>query len=204
MEVGNCSAEAMDACVASGMLHLDEQRLAFRHELAREAVLNTLPPARRKLLHGKALHTLRSRPVEPGDLARLAEHAEAAEDAAAVLEFAPQAGRFAASVSAHREAAAQFQRALNFSHGLEPTQRALLLEEFGAEVHISGGVSAAITARSEAVEIWRASGDRLREGESLARLASSLVVAGRNAECEEAIRAALDVLEALPPGSRGG
>ena len=47
---------------------------------------------------------------------RLAHHAEAAGDGAAVLRYAPAAGRArAASLGAHREAAAQYGRALRFA-----------------------------------------------------------------------------------------
>ncbi|HEY8597329.1 MAG TPA: LuxR C-terminal-related transcriptional regulator, partial [Thermomicrobiales bacterium] len=51
-----------------------------------------------------------------------------------------------------------------------------------------------------ATAIWRELGDRLREGENLSRLASQLVVGGRNAEAEGASSASLALLEALPPG----
>jgi DNA-binding CsgD family transcriptional regulator/tetratricopeptide (TPR) repeat protein len=198
-EVSGTVPEAVDVCVASGMLRTDDQGLAFRHELAREAVLTSLAPTRRQALHGQALAALRRKGVQPANLARLAEHAEAAQDAAAVLEFARAAGRLAASLAAHREAAAQFSRALRYSQSLASTERAVLLEEYAAEVSIAETPITAIGPRREAVDIWRAAGDRLREGEMLARLAGSYVLAGRNAEAEVASQAALDVLETLSP-----
>jgi len=47
--------------------------------------------------------------------ARLAFHAEAAGDAAAVLRYAPAAAQRAVGLGSHREAAAQFERALRFA-----------------------------------------------------------------------------------------
>lgn len=195
-DVAGIGPDAADACVASGVLREEEHGLAFRHELGRQAILASLAPARRRALHARALAALR----DSGDLARLADHAEAAEDAAAVLEYAPAAGRRAASLAAHREAAAQFDRALRFGTSLAPRDRALLLEEYALHIGTAESPLKAAEARRQALEIWRALGDPLREGDCLARLAGSLVIAGHNAEAELACKEALDLLETLEPG----
>ena len=52
------------------------------------------------------------------DPARLAHHADAAGDADAVLRWAPRAAERAAASGAHREAAAQYARALRFAGAL--------------------------------------------------------------------------------------
>jgi len=193
--VADCDRDAIDACTASGMLREDDQGLTFRHELGRQAVLAALPPARRRALHGRALTALRP----SNDLTRLADHAEAAQDVEAILEFAPAAGRLAASLRAHREAAAQFERALRFRHALPPTERATLLEAYASEIGIADSPMKAAEAWSEAVVIWQQQVQPLREGGGLARLAGSLVLAGRNAEAEEASQASLKLLETQPP-----
>ena len=54
-------------------------------------------------------------PAGAPDVARLAEHAEAAGDAQAVLKYAPAAAARAATVGAHREAAALYARAVRFA-----------------------------------------------------------------------------------------
>jgi DNA-binding CsgD family transcriptional regulator len=43
--------EALEACLSSGMLALDHTTVAFRHELARQAVESTLSPLRHQALH---------------------------------------------------------------------------------------------------------------------------------------------------------
>ena len=55
------------------------------------------------------------------DEARLAHHAEGAGDRAAVLEHAPAAGRRASELGSHREAAVQFQRAVDARRGSRRT-----------------------------------------------------------------------------------
>ncbi|MCW3064459.1 MAG: family ATPase, partial [Solirubrobacterales bacterium] len=87
----------LDACLASGMLRAEPRAVSFRHEIARVAVEEALPPHRRMLLHRRALGALTAAIGRRPDLARLAHHAEAADDGEAVLRFAPAAGERAAA-----------------------------------------------------------------------------------------------------------
>ncbi|MGE3877317.1 MAG: LuxR C-terminal-related transcriptional regulator, partial [Parvibaculaceae bacterium] len=57
----------------------------------------------------------------------------------------------------------------------------------------------AIAAHGEAIALWRADGDRLKEGLNLSKLAWPLVRSGQNAAAEDASRRAIAVLETLPP-----
>ncbi|HXF83187.1 MAG TPA: helix-turn-helix transcriptional regulator, partial [bacterium] len=50
-----------EECVTSGMLRAEGQILTFRHELARQAVLDSLPAQRRAALHGAVLRALLAR-----------------------------------------------------------------------------------------------------------------------------------------------
>ena len=80
----------LDACLASGVLRADRDAVGFRHEIARVAVEEALPPHRRLALHRKALAALAAHGARP-DPARLAHHAEAADDAE--RGAAPRPGR---------------------------------------------------------------------------------------------------------------
>ena len=117
------ASESLDECVDSGMVVAADGGVAFRHELARVVVEESMMPGRRAALHGEALRAMaRSR-----DYSRLAYHAEAAGDVDAVLRFAPQAALRASAVGAHRESAAQYARALRFADALSSADRAELL-----------------------------------------------------------------------------
>src|SRR6059058_298116 len=72
--------ERVDDCLASGMLTATAGGVAFRHELARIAVEDSITPTRARDLHRRALASLGSPPSGTPDLARLAHHAEAAAD----------------------------------------------------------------------------------------------------------------------------
>lgn len=52
------SIDALDTCLASGMLRREDRAVAFRHELARLAVEDSINPHRRAELHRAALSAL--------------------------------------------------------------------------------------------------------------------------------------------------
>ncbi|WP_409013529.1 hypothetical protein, partial [Deinococcus sp.] len=189
---------ALEACLHGGQLMVQGSGFAFRHELARQAVLSTLAPHQQAVMHALVLDALRASATP--DLVRVAHHAEAAGDNAAVLEYAPRAARRAAGLRAHREAAAQYARALRAAQDVPATVTTSLLEAYSVECALIDHLQEAIQARQQAAALWRQEGDPLRVGENLSHLAGLYLNAGQNAQGEAASRAALDTLSALPPG----
>ncbi len=195
--VVDSDATMIEQCLAAGVLREVGATLEFRHELARQAVLESLSATRRQILHRRALRALRATPDI--DLARLAHHAEAAQDRDAVLEFAPRAARQAAAVGARREAQAQYERALRFDDALPVAARADLLEAFALECLAVGKPHAGIGARQTVIELRQQLGEVASQAENLCRLTNLLVDVGRNAEADDALRRAFDLLRPLPP-----
>jgi hypothetical protein len=156
--------------------------VAFRHELARLAVEDGVALDRRVELHRKALAALADPPGGSPDLARVAHHAEAAGDAEAVLRFAPAAAVRAGSLGAHREAAAQYARALRFGDRLASAERAALLEAHAGECYITDQYDEGIAALERAHVIRRALRDDLKAGDDERRLSEFLWCPGRTAE----------------------
>ena len=187
----------LEACLASGMLRAEGDAVAFRHEIARATIEDELPPHRRVALHRAALAAL----VGRGEPARLAHHAEAADDGAAVLEYAAAAGERAARLGAHREAAAHFSAALERAGGLAPAARAALLErrsyECFLERHDRGG------GRGDDA---RARDLRRRPGTGCGRATRSAGSRGSRGTrataraSRSAAVTAVEILETLPPG----
>ena len=200
-QVAGPALDAIDECLAVGVLRTEGTALVFRHELAREAVLGEISPPRRAALLAQVLATLEAAPAGRRDPAKLAHHAEEAGDGAAVLRYAPEAGRRAAAVGANREAVAQHARALRFAGGLSDEERAPLLSAFADASYSSSWEAAGIGAREELIAIARRSGDRRMEAEQLAWLAMHLVFEVRNAEAEAASRTAISIMEGLPEGA---
>ncbi len=193
-------ADQLDECLTSGMLTATSVSVAFRHELARLAVEESVAPNRRVGLHQKALAALADPPTGAPELARLAHHAEAAGDREAVLEFAPAAAAQAASRGAHQEAAAQYARALRFAEQQPLEARAKLLKRRSFECYLTDQADEAVEAQRGAIECYRQLGDGQSEGDTLRGLSSTLWCPGRIAEATQAGREAVALLEQLPPG----
>jgi DNA-binding NarL/FixJ family response regulator len=190
----------LDECIASGMLVDSGGAVAYRHELARLAIEESLPTARRLSLHRSALEALTSRRLDEVNLARIAHHADGAGDAEAVLRFAPAAGAYAASVGAHREAAGQYARALRHADALPPREVAELLRRRSRECYLTDQADEAIDALQREVAIHRKLGDRAKTGETLAKLSTISWCPGRGEEARTIGRQAVALLEQLPPG----
>jgi DNA-binding NarL/FixJ family response regulator/tetratricopeptide (TPR) repeat protein len=187
----------LEECLASGMVTSQADAVSFRHELARLAVEEALPPDRRVSLHRGAAAALAAVPHPAA--ARIAHHAEAAGDGAAVLRFAPRAAARAASLGAHREAAAQYARALRFADALPLAHRADLLERRAYEGYLTGEFDAAIAAQERALAHRRALPDRQLEGDCLRSLSRLYRFLGRTKDAAEVGRQAVANLEGLPP-----
>jgi DNA-binding CsgD family transcriptional regulator/tetratricopeptide (TPR) repeat protein len=194
------AADSVDECLASGVLRTENGGVAFRHELARAAVEESLSPTRRLALHRAVLLALTDSPGRSGDLARLAHHAESAHDAEAVLRYAPAAAAQASRAGAHREAAAQYGRALRFADGLPDAERAGLLERQSDAHYLTDDQLLAIATLEEAIECYRRAGDVPREARAHSGLVSYLACRGRLTEAEQAATRAVAMLDDFPDG----
>ena len=195
------AADSVDECLASGVLQQVTGGIAFRHELARVTIEESLSPTRRLALHRAVLLALTDSTRGAADLARLAHHAENAADADAVLRYAPAAAEEATRAGAHRQAAAQYNRALRFAGGLSDPERADLLERLADACYETDEQEEAMAARERAIECHRASGDASRESVALTRLVPQLLCLGFVDEAERAADDAVALAGALPsPG----
>src|SRR5262249_19014596 len=154
--------------------------LLFRHEIARLAVEATVAAHRRQASHARVLAALEERQCD--DDPRMAFHAEAARDAPAALRHASAAARRAVALGAHREAAAQFERALQFAGPADPRTLAGLYGGFANEALFLNRIQEAADAYGRALALWQQVGDRRREGDTLRLLGLLLVALHRGEE----------------------
>lgn len=186
-------------CVDAGMLVGHRDGVAFRHELAREAVVDALLPSIRATWHRRLLAAFRDSAGEAPDVAILAHHAEGAGDRDAIVQYAIAAAREASLRGTHRQAAAQYERAIRFADCLPAECRAALLDAYAYECYVTDRFDDGIDALLQAVELWHGEGNTIREGSSLRWLSRLYWVAGRNAEAEPPATAAIGILEKLAP-----
>lgn len=197
-QAGRPDEAGIEGCLGMGMVRDKDGALAFRHELVRRALLDSLSQPRLQSLHANVLSILAPRPGISA--ARLAHHADGARDAEQVLRFAPEAAAQAASVGAHREAASHYQVTLEYAERLAPEARANLQEQLSYECYLTGQHERAIGAQRSALEIWRTSGQRMKEGVTLGWLSRLSWFAGRTAEANQYAKDAVATLESLPLG----
>jgi len=192
-EVGSPADEA----VARGLLRYHDEALAFRHELGRLAVEDSMPRGRTRELHGRILEALVG---HDADLSQLVHHALHAQDVAALLRYAPQAAERATSAGAHREAVAHLATALRHADALAPAERARLLERHAAGSNLTNQVSEAIQSAEAALALWRDLGDVAAQARVHLLLAQQHWKAGQKTHVDRQVAAAITLLAALPPG----
>jgi DNA-binding CsgD family transcriptional regulator len=195
--VTGCSLLVIDELLSAGLLASDGAGLRFRHEIARLAVEQAVAPHRARAIHARVLAELQQDGCD--DDARMAWHAEAAGDHAAVLRYAPVAARRAAELGSHREAAAQFERALRSADGADTATQARLHDGLALEADLLDRPQDAADAAQRALDLWRAAGDRVREGDAMRRYSCAMWHLCRRQEAETAAQEAVAILEPLPP-----
>lgn len=87
LALGEADEQAIDACVSAGLVTDDGNRLAFRHEIARQAVETALSPSQRRTLNRMVLTRMEAAGGIP--FARRLHHARAAADRAEMARLAP-------------------------------------------------------------------------------------------------------------------
>ncbi len=191
-ETAGSAAAAIDACIDAGLLVLKDGALTFRHDLARRAVEDEIPPIRQHELDRMVLHALEE--AGSADPARLAHHARRAGDSHAVARLAPTAARAAAAAGGHRQALEHWEAAV----AANDTEEAL--EGVSVEAYLCGRPERALEARRALLAIHEAAGDSLRVGDDLRWLSRILWWSGKGAEAAAAGDRAIAVLETLPEG----
>lgn len=175
------------------LLRVTPAGVAFRHELIRCAIADTLPTVRRIAVNRAVLAALESR-GEP-DLALLMHHAAEAGDVEAITRYGPDAAADAAAAGAHREAAAHYRLVLAHRERFRPAALADLLEGYARECAATGAAAEAIAAQREAVTLCRKHGWPQGLGAALGGLSRLHWGNGDRAQADCCAGEAVDVLE---------
>src|SRR5258708_2285700 len=183
------------------MLTLDQTMVAFRHELARQAIERKLSPLRRQALNAQVLQGLLTHGEDTSQAARLVHHATGAQDGELVLRYAPLAAHQASAKGAHREAAAHYATVLCYAEQLPADRQAELLEGRAYECYLTSQVEDAVQARQAALRIWRQLDRRDKVGQTLRWLSRLSWVLGKRGDAEQYAAEAVHLLETLPPGA---
>jgi DNA-binding CsgD family transcriptional regulator len=187
---------AIDEGVTRGLLSVHGDAVSFRHELARLAVHSTLPQEGARELHSRVLQALEQHNT---DLTQLVHHAALADNAAAVLKYAPLAAREAARLGAHREAAAHLNAALRYRGALPALIQAEFFELHAKECSLTNQPGRAIVSGNQALDLWRSAGNIEAQARVLSFLTPEYRTSGDKIGANESIAEAIALLEPLPP-----
>jgi ATP/maltotriose-dependent transcriptional regulator MalT len=194
IEACGADADGIDDCVEQGMLMTFGAELGFRHELSRSVVAAEIPPTRRATVNRAILRVLEHR--RGVDVARLADHAAAANEGDCAFRYGQEAGRAAADVGAHREAVHHYRTALRFASSHSAAERAELLDALAAECMVTDQMDEALTAAEESLQLWNEIGDPIKVGAAHIALEYIAWYLGRG---DVALEHAADAVAVLEP-----
>lgn len=128
------SSETLEELGDPGGVHTDlafqrrlvtsyRNHITCRHELIRQSLLQSLPPARARRLHGRLLSVLERLAVDSTDVARLAFHSIGAEDRTRAVSYSIRAAEDASRAGAHREAAFHLDNVLEYEELLSEPEK---------------------------------------------------------------------------------
>lgn len=192
-----CDDSVIESCLSASMVRHDDGSLAFRHELVRRALEDSLAPPRRRILHAQVLEALANARDVP--TARIAYHAIGADDASKVLRYAPLAAAEAVAIGAHREAASHYEAALRHACALSAVERADLQQRLVRECCLTAEYGRGIEVQMAALATWRELAQPLKEGVALAWLSELSWNAGDGAQATRYCLESITLLESLPP-----
>jgi DNA-binding CsgD family transcriptional regulator/tetratricopeptide (TPR) repeat protein len=185
---------ALAAAEQRGLLAVTPSQVSFRHELARRAVVDSMPAARRVAANRSVLAALLARPGI--EVSRVVHHAVQAGDTGIILQYGPIAAREASAAGAHREAAAHLRLVLDQHPILDPRAEADLRESLAIESYtIDAPAGDALAAQRRAAELRRGDDPRAR-GTSLRWLSRICWWAGDPDGADAAADEAIAVLSA--------
>ncbi len=184
---------AVDEAVRAAVLVDDGRVLRFRHELARLAVVSSLPTETSHRLHRRLLEVMSADPT--ADPARLAHHAVGAGDAAAILRWSRAAGDSALQASAHREAASHFAEAATHLDLIPADEAVSVLMRFADALTVVDQPGRGVSVLEDALARSLAAGDARGALAVRTRLARALWQAGRGTEGRALLAGLIDELE---------
>ena len=187
---------AIDEGVTRGLLSAHGDAVSFRHELARLAVYSTVAPERRREMHGRVLQALEQHNADP---TQLVHHAALAENATAVLKYAPLAAKEAARLGAHRQAVAHLSAALHYRDALPSPLQAEYFERHAKECSLTNQPASAIVSGEQALDLWRLEGNIEAQARVLNFLTPEYRTSGDKVGANKSSVDAIALLEPLAP-----
>ena len=179
-----------------GLISVLDDAVAFRHDVVRNAVHDTVPSLERIGLHRRFCDVLTS----GAPAARRLHHASEGVVTDLVAELGPSAARAAAAMGAHRQACDLYQLVLRPRIELDPVVVAQLTEEHAYQLYLMWELERAEATAREAARRWRHLGDQRAEARALTLIAR-ILLSHEPVRAFDTARRAIELLEPLGEGA---
>lgn len=143
----------VDAALRRLLLATSGNRVACRHDLIRESLLQAMPPLLARTLHRHLLEDLERRAADPVDTARLAYHAVGTGNAAKAVHYSLRAAQDALALGAHRQAAFHYSNALTFAEAMESQTLDRVLLEAAMEHCVINAFETAVDLATRRIDL---------------------------------------------------
>ncbi len=118
----------------------------FQHELVRVATYGRMTPHQKQHAHTVLLREILLQGANTKSIDMIVHHADGAQDAETVLEYAPRAATLAAQFGANKEAADHLRRALRYCESASIEDAAVINETWAYEAGIALTIDDAVIA----------------------------------------------------------
>jgi len=176
---------------SQGLLRIEDDTVAFAHDLQRRAIESSLTSAERRHLNQQVLSSL----GKDADPSRLVHHAREAHDVEAIVQFAPIAAQRAMAIQSTREAVAHFRLLEPYLGRLPITEQADILEDWAREEYYLDNATS-LELVDKAIEVRRS----LKDDRALARtLTFAASIKRSNLQNADALVIAVEAVGILEP-----
>ncbi len=198
-EIIQAKIDILEECLNSGILHIQDEAILFKHELSRMAVEESLSGSQRRILNERVLQILLKQENIDNYLARIIHHASGAGNMEIILKYAPLAAQQASKFGAHILAAKHYLTALKYPSKLEIKEYLNLLKGRSYECYLTGQIEEALEAGEKINELLKNYPDPALEGENYRRMSRMLWYDCKDEKADEYLNKAIEILEKLPP-----
>jgi DNA-binding CsgD family transcriptional regulator/tetratricopeptide (TPR) repeat protein len=185
------SMEQVAEAEQAGVVEVRSEGIGFRHELARQAVLASLPASVRLELNARVLRALLH--ASDLDLFRIFHHALECGDEKAIVAYGPAVAREASRAGAHVQAASSYAQVLRHGEILSARRRAALSEAYSWALGNCNQLHEAADTAAAAVAQWRAAGDNGRLARALVTLSRQQWLIEQTAAARRSAEQALEL-----------
>lgn len=196
--LGLGAGDQLDEAIERSLLQVDGDRVRFRHDLIRSSILRSLPPLRQRELHHELASALEPQATTPRDISHLAFHFAGAGEGRRAIDYSRRSARDAIAADAHRTAADNLARALEFRDLMAPEELDDTLRSAADELILVGRFEEAIRAAEDRLPLARNDIDRAAV---LVQLGHCRIRAG---DYDRGVALAADSLALVPPSDRSG